>query len=85
MRLLFREVGENCVLYKSFVIRKFIEAGVPLTWNKLCAAQVIYEKKTSFPPWNPKRQFILVFPINSVDENNQKVEYYVTKIIQDMI
>ncbi|CDW77758.1 3-5 exonuclease family protein [Stylonychia lemnae] len=85
MRLLFQEVGQNCILYKSIVIKKFIEAGVPLTWNKLCSAQVVYEKKTCFPPWNLKRSFILVLPINDVDQNNQVVQKCATQIITQMI
>eukprot|EP00347_Sterkiella_histriomuscorum_P022713 403337439 len=85
MRLIFKEVGDQCVLYKSFVIRKFIEGGVPLTWNKLCASQVIFEKKMSFPPWNPKRQFTFVIPIQSIEKNSEIVQEYILKIIKSII
>ena len=83
MKMLFREAGSDCVLYKSWVFKKFREAGIPLTWNKLLASNLIFEKQSQFPPWAPKRIFTFVFPIKSAQENLDILEDKIILILKE--
>jgi len=50
LQILFKE-HPNLPLYKTTVIRKYIEAGVPITWPRITPLKLHYEKKISLPPF----------------------------------
>ena len=85
LALLFKEVGPEAVLCKYTIIRKFNEVAIPMYWSRICQANVMYEKKTQFPPWSPKRQVLIVIPNSDTEHNTRIVENYVRDILIDTI
>lgn len=66
---------------KPTVINKFNEAGVPLTWSRLCLAKNLFEKKAVIPPWHPSNKTTLVLPLKSPEENLETTERLISRII----
>lgn len=48
--LLFKEANSEFI-FKQNALKKYNEAGVPITWSRLCLERVQFEKKVNFPPW----------------------------------
>lgn len=73
LMLLFEEVRDG-IYFKSTIVKKFNEAGVPLTWSRLCLTKVHFEKKIIMPPFNINTKVTIVLPLYSSEENLQGVE-----------
>ena len=84
LELLFEETKDT-VLHKTTVYKKFNEAGVPLTWNRLCLTRIYFEKKVVMPPFTPNKKVTLVLPLKSPEENLSRVEEEITNILINKI
>ena len=84
LRMLFKEAGE-ILLPKSTVLAKFNEAGVPITWCRILPSNVMFEKKTVFPPYTPANKVTIVLPLASPEENLANLESSLIKILSEKI
>lgn len=82
---LFEEAGEDTVLQRSTVNNKYNEAGVPLTWARLVGENVMFEKKTNFPPWAVSQKITVVLPLKSTEENLKELEQSIVNIIKEKV
>ncbi len=73
LQLLFKE-SLTIYIPKSNVLKKFNEAGVPVTWTRLVLSRIFFEKKAAYPPWAPSKKICLVLPMKDPEENIQIVE-----------
>lgn len=83
LQLLFKEHPDT-ILFKHTVIKKFNEASVPLTWNRLTEWDGFFEKKINMPPWK-KRQQQVIMPLNDGETNVRKAESFISDYIISLI
>ena len=70
-------------LPKSSVMKKFNEAGVPITWARL--DKVYFDKKNFFPPWAASKKISLVLPLRDEQTNLKRAEESIINIIKGKI
>ena len=78
--LLFEEQGTP-YLIKENVLRKYNEAGVPITWQRLQITRVMFEKKVNLPPWSSKVKVTIIVPMGNSDHMLKNIEEQVSNIL----
>lgn len=55
-------------------MKKYNEAGVPITWSRLCMTRIFFEKKVNYPPWSLKTKVTILVPMKSKDNLISEIE-----------
>jgi hypothetical protein len=66
-------------------MNKYNEAGVPITWARLVSENVMFEKKTYFPPWSTNQKVTIVLPLKTPEENLTELEQSIVNIISEKV
>jgi hypothetical protein len=82
MKQLFEEAGDR-VLLRSYVLDKYNEAGVPITWARIAPFNYFFEKKNLYPPFAEK--MTLVLPLKNPEANLRDLEKSIIAILLDKI
>lgn len=84
LKKLFSESGNGYVL-KTTALAKYNEAGVPITWSRLVSTNVMFEKKSNYPPWSQSQKVTVLIPLSDTESNVRALENAVTQIIIERI
>ena len=56
---------------------------MPLTWTRLVSMNVMFEKKTVFPPFEQSQKIVVVLPLKSAEENLRELEGSLIRILTE--
>jgi len=73
--------AESVFQYKHEVTQKFNEIGMPLTWYRLQKTNIMFEKSVVLPPWSEKVKQSICLPMKSQEENLERCEELLTRIV----
>lgn len=84
LSMLLEEAGDMW-LTRDWVLNRYKESGVPITWPRIATFNIYFEKKAVVPPFSEKEKKVLILPLKSPDANITDLEDAIVEILLDKV
>jgi len=84
LSMLLEEAGEQWLL-RDWVLNRYKESGVPITWPRIAPFNIYFEKKAVVPPFSEKEKKVLILPLKSPEANIIDLEDSIVEILLEKV